>query len=222
MTSSSPKGWLTPALVLTYAAGALAIDTLAVQGGAWPIDWTFFRWPTTHGADLFKFAAWFVIPFAFCLPRMDWGYLGIKRWRRVDLYILAGLAGAGVLAMAAVHLFPSLRNTYPSMAHYSAAAKWAYARHNIVWVLSWLVGWEFLHRYFLLAHLGQRCPRFGWLLIPLFEGAYHLQKPVLEAGGMVLISLVVTSWARTRRNALLPFLAHLVIELELLLFRVVV
>lgn len=220
MQDSSLKKWLPLGVVLVYAAAALVIDTLAVYGKTWPIDWRVFRWHW-HGADLFKFTAWFVVPFVFCLPRMDWGYLGVKRWRRVDVYILAGLAGVGALGVLIIPLFPSLRATYPSMAHFAASAKLSFALRHVVWVLSWLVGWEFMHRYFLLTRLSKQWPRFGWLLIPLFEGGYHLQKPLLEAAGMVAVSLVLTSWALKRRNALLPFLAHLIIELELIAFLLV-
>jgi len=35
---------------------------------------------------------------------------------------------------------------------------------------------------------------------------------------MVALSLVLTLWARKRQNVLLPFLVHLAIELELLVF----
>jgi len=208
-------------LVIVYVAAVLAIDTLAVHGKTWPVDWRFFQW-RAYSADLFKFIAWFVVPFLVCLPRMDWGYLGVKRWRRFDLYVLAGLAAAGALAVAVIPLFPSLRATYPSMAGYAAAAKWSYAGHNLLWILSWLLGWEFLHRYFLLTPLVKHAPRYGWLLIPVSEGLYHLQKPPLEAAGMVLASLAITYWALKRRNALLPFLAHFMIEIELVAFRLVV
>ena len=54
--------------------------------------------------------------------------------------------------------------------------------------------------------------------MPVSEGVYHLQKTLLEALGMVALSVVLTYWARKRANVLLPFLVHLAIELELLAF----
>jgi hypothetical protein len=45
---------------------------------------------------------------------------------------------------------------------------------------------------------------------------------LLEAGGMVLYSVVLTLWAIRRKNALLPFLAHLTIEIELIVFQILV
>ncbi|MCL4694164.1 MAG: CPBP family intramembrane metalloprotease, partial [Candidatus Hydrogenedentes bacterium] len=98
--------------------------------------------------------------------------------------------------------------------------KWEIIARGMLWTFSWLIGWEFLHRYFLLRPFAARWPRFGWLIVPFSEGVYHLQKAPIEAAGMVVFSLVLTAWALRRRNALLPFLAHLLVEIELVLFLV--
>ena len=208
--------------VLAYATIVLGADALAASGKTWPFAWGIFRWHMDNGADLSKLIAWFIIPFAFCAPWMDWQYLGVKRWRRGDVYILAGLVAAGMVAVLAIPLFPGLRTAFHGIKDASASVKWQFVSHHAIWTLSWLTGWEFLHRYVLLRHLGRSWPRFGWLLIPVFEGAYHLTwNSWAMPAGMVLFSLVVTFWARSRRNTLLPFLAHLAIELELIGFRII-
>lgn len=216
------KKWIGPAVIALYTATVLLIDTLAVHGVRHPLDWTFFLWPGPFGADFFKFTAWFVVPFVLSLPAMDWGYLGTRRWQRRDWWILAGLAGVGVVAALSTRVFPSLLATYHGLGNASLDAKMGYVVHNVVWTLSWLIGWEFLHRYFLLRSAQRVWPRWGWLLIPFFEGVYHLQKPLIEAAGMVIFSVIVTQWTVRRRNCLLPFLAHLIIELELILFLIFV
>ena len=171
-----------------------------------------FPHPIFHGADLFKFTAWFLIPFVFCLPRMDWGYFGIKRWVRSDYYLLAMVIVIELLAVLSVRLFPTLRAALPDLRNESAL-------EFTLWNLSWLVGWEFMHRYLLLRRLSVSFPRFGWLLIPIYEGAYHLVWPtLLMPAGMVIFSLIATYWSLKRRNGLLPFLAHLVIEFQLTVF----
>lgn len=208
------------ALVLLYTAVVLLVDTLAARNVTTPIHWRIFSWHARNGADLFKLMAWFVIPFLFSLRRFDWGWLGTARWKRIDAIILGVLAAVCAGAVLAIPLFPSLRHTYGSVSHAAAASKWSYATHNVVWTFSWLVGWEFLHRCVLLRALSARWPRWGWLLIPVFEGVYHLQKPLIEALGMVVFSCILTPWAQRRRNVLLPFLAHLAIELELIVFLV--
>lgn len=209
-------------LALAYVAAVLAIDTLAAQNVRVPFPWSHLRWSASCGADLTKFALWFVVPFLLCLRGMDWGYLGVKRWRRIDLVILGLLACVGMAAVISTLAFPSLHATYPGLGKAPAAIKWHYLMQGVAWTLSWLIGWEFLHRYFLLTRLTSAWPKYGWLLIPLSEGAYHLQKPLLEAGGMVLYSVVLTLWAMRRKNALLPFLAHLTIEIELIVFQILV
>ena len=100
----------------------------------------------------------------------------------------------------------------------------------MVWNLSWLPGWEFLHRYFLLKAVqrealdrgrflpGWRWAQWAWLLVPVSETLYHLQKPGLEAVGMFAFSVVLTFWCLKRRNWLFGFLLHLTIEVELLVF----
>lgn len=239
--ASSPRSaWLTPVLVIVYVAVVLAVDTLAVSRVKTPIDWSMFQWflPKSLGflesttglrldflkqiwmsrLDVFKLLFWFVIPFVFCLHRMDWGALGVRRWKRVDYRILAVLAVLGMCAVLLIPHIPQLRSNYSSLAEASAEQKWIALRGNLVWVASWLIGWEFLHRYVLLRHAQRLWPVWGWLLVPFSEGVYHLQKPWIEALGMVVFSIILTQWAMRRRNVLLPFLAHLIIEVELILF----
>lgn len=215
-----PK-WPTTAAVLGYVAIVLGVDMLASHAIRLGIDWRVFCW-YVHSFDLFKFMAWFMIPFLFSLRGMDWGYFGVKRWRRVDVLILAGMAVLGLLAVLIIPLFPSLRAVYQSSASLPWAARWMVAGQSLVWTLSWLMGWEFLHRYVLLRQVSARWPRFGWLIVPLSEGLYHLQKPPLEALGMVVFSLILTPWALRRKNMLLPFLVHFFIEASLIIFLAVV
>ncbi|MCC6490869.1 MAG: CPBP family intramembrane metalloprotease, partial [Candidatus Hydrogenedentes bacterium] len=82
--------------------------------------------------------------------------------------------------------------------------------------------WEFLHRYFLVRPFSARWPRYGWLVVPVSEGAYHLQKHWTEMILMVAFSVALTWWTVRRKNALLPFLAHLFVEVELIAFMVLV
>ena len=202
-----------------YVACALIADTLAAQGVQTPLDWTVLRWRGPLAADLFKFAAWFCVPFALSLPWLDVGWFSLRRWRRADWFLLGGIVVAGAAAMALIPFVPSLRETYGSASGLSPEQKWSMLIHSLVWTVSWLVGWEFMHRYFLLRPVSNAWPRYGWLLVPVFETVYHLQKPLLEAGGMLLFSVVLTYWAIKRRNLMLPLIAHLIIELELIAFR---
>ena len=216
--SSSAKTRRRALWVAVYVAVVLGVDTLAAQRVQFVIDWRMFLWVSSSGFDWFKFVTWFAIPFAAALPWLDLHALSFKRWKRMDLWLLAGLAGVGAVAVIIIPLLPGVRDIYPGYGVLPAADKQAFAVRHMIWVFSWLIGWEFLHRYTLLRAWDAWLPRVGWLIVPLSEGLYHLQKPLLEALGMVLFSLVLTYWARKRRNVLLPFLAHLIIEIELLIF----
>ena len=204
---------------LIYVGAVLAIDTLAAQGVTWPVDWAgWFRWQTEGGFDLFKCVAWLAIPLVISLPWLDPAYFTFKRWRKSDGLLLGALALLGVGAMLLIPMVPALRETYPGLAQASPQVRWDYSQYFLLWTLSWLPGWEFLHRYFLLRRVDAAWPRFGWLLVPLFETVYHLQKPLLEAGGMLALGLVLTWWTRRRKNILLPLIVHALIEIQLLVF----
>lgn len=235
-------------LVIFYVALALGVDTLAMQGFIGPagFEWSSLRWQLADlyrwinpGAaalglpesltawlhwrlpqkfDVYSFLFWLAVPVLLCLRGMDWGAFGWKRFTRADWLVLALLAAAGAAAMFIIPHVPELRRTYPNLSALDTAVKLDYFNGQLIWIFSWLLGWEFMHRYFLLRAAHAHWPRFGWLLVPLAEGVYHLQKPLLEAGGMLLLSLVLTRWALARNNVLLPFLAHLIIEIEVVLF----
>lgn len=204
------------AVAVGYVAAVLLIDAVGLQALILPP-----RWLNIHGADLFKLAAWFLIPFLCCIPRMDWAYFKFNRWRPIDYALLGGLLAAGLIAVIAIPLFPRLHQAIPMAGAASISSKAAFFFRHIVWTLSWLLGWEFMHRYLLLRRLRAHWPRFGWLLVPVFETAYHLtwwpMWPMPAA--MLAFSLVATPWALKRRNTLLPFLAHLAVELELGMFQ---
>lgn len=221
--SDNPRPARTMALlVLGYAVIVLTIDTLAARNVSFLIDWSIFNWRAGNGFDLFKFIAWFVLPIAIAAPRLDIHYFTLQRWKKTDVYVLLILVALGLVLVASVALFPSLRNIYPSMSNLTGQQKWHYAQRVLIWDISWILGWEFLHRYCLLKTLTRAWPKFGWLLIPLIETLYHLQKPPIEALGVLLSTPILTFWAMKRKNTLLPFLAHFAVEVELLLFMLLI
>jgi len=225
---------------IAYVAIVLGVDLLATFRVSFMLDWSFFRWNGASVArsigidlaqgttsaqlisrfDLFKFVFWFVVPFGIALFRMDWGALGVARWKKLDYAFLAIMGVVGLGALLIIPYVPGLRQYYPDMSHLATHQKWMVVCGGLVWVCAWLPGWEFMHRYTLLRAMDGAFPRYGWLVVPLSEGLYHLPKHPLEALGMVAFAVVLTAWARRRGNVLLPFLAHLVIEVGLLVFLV--
>lgn len=210
-------------VLLVYTAVVHGLDTLAAQNGAWGLDGSLFRWQSPSGFDYFKFLAWLVVPLVILgvLGRVDKRYFGFGRAKRSDLYALLALIGAGFVAVALIRVVPGLGEWYPGLGDLPWERRLDYARYQLLWTASWLVGWEFLHRYALLTSFTRLNPRYGWLVAPLVEGLYHLQKHWLEMLGMVFFSVLLTQWALRRRTVLLPFLAHLAIELELLVVQLI-
>lgn len=202
---------------IVVTAAVLALDTASTLQMDWPLAWHALYWRHESGFEISTFFLWFVLPLTLSAPTLDWGYFSLSRLRRIDWALLAGLASVGVLATLLVPHFESLREIYLSRSMLDPERKWAYISHQVAWVASWLIGWEFLHRYALLRAVDRAWPRYGWLWVPASEFVFHLQKPMLEAFGMLAFSLVATRWAVRRKSLWLPLVAHLAIELGLAL-----
>lgn len=250
-----PGGAWFAALMIAYVAFVLTADTLATLRVQVPFVWSdwfhwrpkhltpwvtwllpgqaldqaaaaFLAWPRTNQFDLFKFVTWFVLPVALLWRWMDWDAWGMFRWRGRDLALLLLALVGGVVAVALIPHIPGVREYYVPPKAISLEQKlWLVAGYNF-WCVSWLLGWEFLHRYVLLAALSRFLPRggWGWLVVPLLiagsEAAYHLVKPLPETLAMFGFGFAASLWAYQRGNWLLPLIAHWMIEMALVLFLV--
>lgn len=231
--------------VVAYVAVVLVYDTFVTLGDVRTINWAVFAWRPAHLAellqpllgrgltqwlhapllrqfDLFKLTAWGVIPFLLCLWRLDPGWFGLKRWKRSDRTLFLACCVLAVAAVGLVRLVPQLAEIYPAAPRgLSLSKRLLFLGGGLLWVVSWMPAWEFLHRYFLLRRVAADFPKYGWLAVPLSETLYHLQKPPLEMAGMLVFSLLATWWTLKRRNLLLPLLVHLVVEVALQVLLVV-
>lgn len=218
---------------IVYVALVLAVDSLATREATWPIDWRALNWLRTSdvggpSADYFKLIFWLIIPVAMCIPMFEPRWFRFRLERRIDRYIVAGLALVGVAAVLSVPLIPALRAMYPSLSAMPPGDKVTFAFHYGIWILTWLTGWEFMHRYMIPVLLVRAFPTrafiIGIMLMPILEGGYHVaqSKHWLECLGMAAFSAALTAWAISRRNAIYPFLAHLAIEVALIALMLVV
>ena len=201
--------------VLLYVALVLGVDALAYLEFTWPIEWKIFYW-VWGDVEIFKLIFWLFIPLAFCWKNLDRDWYSFARWRLADVILLIAVTGLGGLLLLTIPLFPELREGYTGVGDLSYSVKREFVIGLAIWNLSWLPAWEFLLRYVLLRTAVAQWPRFGWWLVPLAEGLYHLQKSWPEVIAAVLFSIVLTYWAYRRRNGLLALVAHLVIEIELI------
>lgn len=235
------------ALLIAYVAVVLLVDTLATLRVTIPFDWSWLDWkprdvaallqpvlpdglakwlsaPRNNQFDLFKLFFWFLLPVAFSIRWMDWGAWGVRRWKKWDWGLLAFAAVAGMAAMFLIPWLPGVKDYYRAAGDISASQKAELFVAYNAWSASWLPGWEFLHRYVLLAALAVWFPRGtrGWIIVPLLvagsEAAYHLVKPWPEMLAMFGFGVAATAWAYQRSNFLLPLLAHWCIEIALVLF----
>lgn len=212
-----------PVLVTLYICLALSIDTLVALRSEWFIDWAQFNY-SWRGMDLTKWILWFVVPLVLTFRSMNSRYFTFRSWQRIDWAILVVIVVGGGALMFLLPRIPGVGDYYVGWGSQPLAWRQEEALRLTLWTFSWLTGWEFMFRYWLVSSFSRRWPDRGiyaiLIVAPLLEGLYHVfqQKPVLECLGMVVFSLALCSWAIRRKNALLPFLGHLIIELELIGF----
>lgn len=204
---------------LMYVGVVLTLDTLTVQHVHWFIDWSRCTW-TIGGFNMLRCVTWLLIPLLWSAREFDWGYYGWQRWTRGDVVLALVLTCGAIAVILLLPFIPGVAEYYRPRRYYSDLARWHAWKQLALWNLAWLPGWEFMLRYFLLRRLRVVYPAAAVVVVAAAEGAYHLQKPVLEAVAMVLFSIAASSWAVKRRNGLLPFLVHTVVELALSVYLV--
>ncbi len=234
-------------LVVGYVALVLAWDAFVTIGDIRTVNWAVFQWrpvglqalleslQVPHAlvgwmswalltrVDLFKLLFWLALPMGICLWHMDWDYFRTRRIKRSDWWFLSGMCALAVGAAVSIRFIPALANQYRGLGQAAFSMRFQFFFVQILWVFSWLPGWEFMHRYFLLRRVSIDFPRFGWLLVPLSEGTYHLvvAKPWPETVAMVAFSVLMTQYALRRKSLVIPFLAHLAVEVFLIVGMVI-
>lgn len=205
--------------MVLYAVAALTVDSLATLHVRWGwIKWSRLYWAFPNGFEASTCILWLVVPCLLMARNLDIGYFTFTRWKKIDYWLLLLFMALGALGICLIKFIPELQDWYPSLALSSGRAKWQYASHQLFWLASWLIGWEFLHRVFLLRYLPILAGTAGLACIPLIEFLFHLQKSLPEAGGALLLGTVLTWWAYKRKNVLLPLITHFSIEISLVVY----
>jgi hypothetical protein len=205
-------------MMVLYAVFALTADSLSTNHTHWLINWSRFYWRFKSGFELSTAILWLGIPVLLMWRDIDIRVFTFERWKKTDAWLLIALMLLGACGVYLIKFIPALNQYYQPQSHLSSAMKWSYATGYLIWLSSWLIGWEFLHRVFLMQYLQAVLGKIGPCFIPVFEFVFHLQKSIPEALGMLLLSIVLTCWSYKRKNVLLPFLAHLAVELTLLAY----
>lgn len=169
-------------------------------------------------ANQYRFIFWFVVPLIFFLLTvysaknrseiLHW--LDVRDLSRKEWQAASAVMACMVLVIAVIPLIPSL-------ADYYKPGRISVGR-RLIWLSAWFPGWELMHRCLLAYHIPRSLPRHAWLLIPLFEGLYHFNKPLPEMVGMFVWSGALTFWTIRRKNACLAIFAHLTLECLLIAY----
>lgn len=169
-------------------------------------------------ANQYRFVFWFAMPAVLFLLTVFWAknrseilhWLDVRAVGRKEWYGASVLMFCLILVIAVIPMVPSLAEYYkPGRINFS---------RRFFWLLAWFPGWELMHRCLLAYHIPRSLPKHSWLLIPLFEGLYHFNKPWPEMLGMFVWSGLLTFYTINRKNACLAILAHLVLECLLIAY----
>ncbi|MCX8064079.1 MAG: hypothetical protein N3G21_02785 [Candidatus Hydrogenedentes bacterium] len=172
--------------------------------------------------DILKFLTWFMIPLLLFQKRIDLKWLSIAKLGKPDLCILMVFSAVCILSLGMIFILPSLRNYYSGLGALPKEAKIIFFLQQVFWIISWLPGWELLNRHLLLKESEALYPDKGWLLVPAVETLYHLSKPIPEAVGMFIFSILATFYTKKRRNNIPAFMCHLAIEIGLITLLLIV
>lgn len=162
----------------------------------WGIDWGIFYWQLKNGFEVSTFILWFAIPFVFTYKSIDWKYFGVSRLKKNDIYVVILLSILAMIAVLSIKFFPSLRSFYPSIAFQNASAKLNWALYKMIWNMSWLTGWEFLHRYVLLTCFEKAFPNSE---VADYSWSYSIEKtprprrPCPAVPGVTVLRAAVTN-----------------------------
>ncbi len=167
--------------------------------------------------DLIKFFLWLIIPIVVFNRAVDFYWFSFKSWKKNDYLILLMLSILCVASLAFVVLFPTLSSYYHGFKTLPSNQKVIIFFQQIFWIISWLLGWEFLNRHLLLRACLRLNKKYAWILVPIVETAYHIPKPFLEMLGMAIFSIFACVWTIRKENNLMAFLCHLFIELGLVI-----
>jgi hypothetical protein len=169
-------------------------------------------------ANRYRFIFWFYVPLLLYLLTvysaenrseiLHW--LDVRALSRKEWHAASALMAGMVMVIAVIPLVPSL-------ADYYRPGRISIGR-QLIWLAAWFPGWELMHRCLLAYHIPRSLPRHAWLLIPIFEGVYHFNKPWPEMLGMFVWSGALTFWTIKRKNACLAISAHLVLECLLIAY----
>jgi membrane protease YdiL (CAAX protease family) len=160
-----------------------------------------------------------VIPVSLSFKSFDITFFSFNKVKKVDYLILFLIVSVGICSMFVIPHLDVLKDYYVSDYKLSSNEKYQYLKYQIIWIFSWLIGWEFIHRYLVIKSFNKKKIYHALWILPILEGFYHINKPWPEMLAAFAFSWILTKWTLKRSSVLFPLLAHLIIELELILFQ---
>jgi hypothetical protein len=222
-------------LIIIYTIAVFIIDLLATFDIHFIFNWGILNIDLSHllnkipvfknslfsflfiEFDLRKFFLWLILPIIIFNKAVDFYWFSFKSWEKKDFFILLVLTLLCVSSLIFVILSPTLSSYYSGLKELPSKQKVIIFFQQILWIISWLPGWEFLNRHLLLRACRRLHKKYTWFLVPIVETAYHIPKPFLEMLGMSIFSLFACLWTLRKKNNLMAFLCHLFIELGLVI-----
>lgn len=147
------------------------------------------------------------------LPVIDWKFMKII----IGMVVIVGLLFVGI------YFYKGYFQSYSG--HFEAGnfSKLGRVKNFMIFTSSTLIGWEFIHRCFLLMGLTyflntrdnvdyETSVKIAICIVWVFEVVFHFIKPKLEAFGLLLGSPILSYVAIRTRSIWIPLIAHFIVE----------
>lgn len=128
-----------------------------------------------------------------------------------------------LLSFTGIYFYQDYLSSYSHSFHSGRSNNLQRLTNFIIFTSSTLIGWEFLHRGFLLLGIKyiltekeglneKTAISISIAIVWIFEVVYHFIKPEIEALGLLIGSPILSYIALRTKSILLPFLLHLFVE----------
>ena len=136
-------------MMVLYAVFALTVDSLSTNHTRWIIDWWMVYWRLKNGFEMSTAILWLGIPVLLMWRDLDIRVFTFGRWKKPDAWLLIALMLAGACGIYLIKFIPVLNQYYQPESHLGSAMKSSYAISHLIWLSSWLIGWNSFIVFFL-------------------------------------------------------------------------
>ena len=163
-----------------------------------------------------------VVLYALKIPLSELG-IGLPQIDKKFLKILISLIVIVVIVFVGIYFYKGYFQSYSGQFQAGNFSKLGRVKNFMIFTSSTLIGWEFIHRCFLLMGLiyflkardkvdFDTSVKIAICIVWIFEVVFHFIKPKLEAFGLLAGSPILSYVAVRTKSIWIPLIAHFIVE----------